>query len=199
MATSLATPVWAGSDPTAPAYFIRGDANGDGHLDISDVIYTLLFLFRGDRLREPPSCLDALDANDDGRVNISDPTYLLNTLFRGGDPPPYPGPPIPGIDPTPDNLACGRSIPGRFVVGVTQGPPGRLSGVTVGIGSIETRSEADGRFGFQDPPLGDQTLAIDPTRVDATLSPQEIPIQVKEGVQDVGVLFLYRQPVEPSE
>ena len=82
--------------------FKRGDSNGDGSVDISDPIFTLLYLFAN---RTQPKCLDALDANDDGSIDISDPQYLLNFLFKAG---PAPRPPYPtlGNDPTPDTLTC---------------------------------------------------------------------------------------------
>ncbi len=82
--------------------FLRGDANGDGGVDISDAVVTLLFLF-GDIGSIP--CLDAGDANDDGSIDISDAVRILGSLFstNKGLPPPFP---LPGLDPTPDSLAC---------------------------------------------------------------------------------------------
>lgn len=82
--------------------FIRGDANGDSGLDLSDAQTTLGFLFLG---AEQPFCLDAADANDDGLLNIADPVGVLNFLFLGGSPPPAPFP-GPGEDPTPDRMGC---------------------------------------------------------------------------------------------
>ncbi len=80
--------------------FIRGDANGDGGVNITDAIYALQFLFSGG---PKPPILDAADANDDGRVNLTDAVYVLNFLFQGGPPP---APPFPdrGGDPTLDGL-----------------------------------------------------------------------------------------------
>lgn len=81
--------------------FIRGDANADGRVDLSDAISILNSLFLGIPSLAP--CADASDVNDEGRVDISDGIYLLSYLFQGGDaiPPPYPN---PGVDPTPDSL-----------------------------------------------------------------------------------------------
>ncbi len=89
------------------APFIRGDANMDGKVDISDAIATLGYLFLGGLER---ICLDAADANDDGEVNISDPIYLLEHLFLGGKPPPPPYPEA-GLDPTADELDCRAAGP----------------------------------------------------------------------------------------
>ncbi|MBI4587065.1 MAG: IPT/TIG domain-containing protein [Planctomycetes bacterium] len=80
--------------------FIRGDANNDGSVDVSDGIVILEDQFLGKAAAAP--CRDALDANDSGDIDISDPIYLLTALFIGGDPikPPYPQ---PGLDPTPED------------------------------------------------------------------------------------------------
>ena len=62
----------------------RGDANADGVIDVSDVLYLINYLFRSGPLPEPE---EAGGANCDGRVSISDVIYLVNYLFRGGHPP----------------------------------------------------------------------------------------------------------------
>jgi hypothetical protein len=82
--------------------FIRGDANLDGVLNITDPVRTLNGLFAGQGI----PCEDASDANDDGRVNITDPVATLGHLFQGASAPPAPFP-DPGPDPTPDDLTCG--------------------------------------------------------------------------------------------
>ena len=76
--------------------FIRGDANNNDVLDLSDAIAILDYLFQGGA---PPPVLKAADVNDDETVNVSDPVYLLSHLFLGRAPPPHPYP-IPGFDPT---------------------------------------------------------------------------------------------------
>jgi hypothetical protein len=91
--------------PSAPPLpeFLRGDANEDGEVNLSDPIAVFNDLFLGVVARA--SCRKALDANDDGDVNISDGVFVLNFLFSNGRPipPPYPG---PGVDPTPDPIPC---------------------------------------------------------------------------------------------
>jgi len=67
--------------------FARGDANADGHVDISDPVSVLGFLFLG---ATAPSCGDAADANDDGNIDISDSVGLLGFLFAGAAAPPPP-------------------------------------------------------------------------------------------------------------
>jgi len=82
--------------------FVRGDANFDRTIDISDPVSILRSRFSGDAR---VLCDDAGDANDDGVLDVSDAAYLFNYLFRGGSPPPPPFP-QPGPDPTDDELSC---------------------------------------------------------------------------------------------
>jgi len=87
--------------PSAPPEFLRGDANGDGTLDLSDAVATLRYLFQGGAV----ACADAADSNDDNVLDITDPIYLLLFLFASGLQPadPYPD---PGTDPTADDIDC---------------------------------------------------------------------------------------------
>ena len=82
--------------------FRRGDPNEDATFDLSDVIFTLAYLFRG---RTVLHCVKSADSNDDGDVDLSDAIYLLSYLFLGGDSPPLPFLAC-GVDPTPDLLSC---------------------------------------------------------------------------------------------
>jgi len=94
--------VLGGVPPSAPT-FERGDANGDGTLDITDSLYTLRSLFADG---PAPLCLDSADADDDGDLSITDPIVSLRFLFLGGPAPPSPGPSVCGRDPTRDLLDC---------------------------------------------------------------------------------------------
>ncbi|MEM7235405.1 MAG: hypothetical protein AAF517_24750, partial [Planctomycetota bacterium] len=87
--------------PCLDAAFLRGDANLDEVLDISDAQFTLRFLFLGG---ESPTCLAAADTNDDEAVDISDAVASLEYLFLGGQNPPEPFPNA-GSDPTP-GIGC---------------------------------------------------------------------------------------------
>ena len=58
-----------------------GDANGDGSVDISDVVYLIALIFSGGTAPNP---LLAGDANCDGGVDISDVVYLIALIFSGG-------------------------------------------------------------------------------------------------------------------
>ncbi|MFQ6002209.1 MAG: M14 family zinc carboxypeptidase, partial [Candidatus Zixiibacteriota bacterium] len=64
--------------------FVRGDANGDGEIDISDAIYLVNYLFIGG---PEPVPLEAGDVNSDGEITSADVIYLINYLFQGGPPP----------------------------------------------------------------------------------------------------------------
>ncbi|TFH65150.1 MAG: hypothetical protein E4G91_03510 [Candidatus Zixiibacteriota bacterium] len=61
-----------------------GDANGDGGVDISDVVYLIAYIFSGGAAPDP---LLAGDANCDGGVDISDAVYLISFIFSGGSAP----------------------------------------------------------------------------------------------------------------
>jgi len=76
--------------------FRRGDATGDGQMDLADPIRILNYMFVGGTLQ----CLAAADLDDDGQILLNDPIYLLTYLFSIG---PAPQPPFPacGPDPTP--------------------------------------------------------------------------------------------------
>ncbi len=84
--------------------FVRGDANGDARVDLSDSVSVLGVLFLGGVAFTCPS---AADGNDDGSLDVADAIYVLAFLFQGGTPPPAPFPEA-GPDPTPDALPCGR-------------------------------------------------------------------------------------------
>jgi len=87
--------------PGIPPLFVRGDSNGDSHVDIGDAITALLHLFAGASI----ACAKSADIDDDGRLSITDPIALLDALFDGGAPisPPFPA---CGRDATPDELPC---------------------------------------------------------------------------------------------
>ncbi len=87
---------------TTQKKFIRGDADNDGRVTLTDSIKILKHLFQGD---PAPSCLDAADTNDNGDLSLTDAVYLLNHLFKGGPAPPAPYPQA-GEDTTKDNLTC---------------------------------------------------------------------------------------------
>ena len=72
-----------------PAPFQRGDANGDGSIDIADGVRMLGSLFFGEPIGP---CPGTFDVNGSGAIDIADPIFLLNHLFAGGPAPaaPYP-------------------------------------------------------------------------------------------------------------
>jgi hypothetical protein len=63
---------------------LRGDPNGDGVIDIVDVVYLINYLFLGG---PPPDPMAAGDATCDGVVDAADVVHLLNYLFVNGPPP----------------------------------------------------------------------------------------------------------------
>ncbi len=85
-------------------YFLRGDCNGDGELNLTDVIKYLNFQFAG---LGNLDCLDAADIDDDGELTITDAIRSLNYQFTGtAAAPEHPGPFKCGVDLTIDELKC---------------------------------------------------------------------------------------------
>lgn len=94
------------SPPPVDASFVRGDANADGELDVSDAVTGLVWLFAGGVQLE---CEKAADVNDSGTIDITDAIHTLDWLFRGG---PSPASPLScGPDETPDDLSCNVFMP----------------------------------------------------------------------------------------
>ena len=96
-------------EPALPT-FVRGDANSDGEVNITDGVAILGFLFAGD---VSLACLDAANTTDSGGLNISDAVSLFGWLFQSGTTPPPPSPSAGsyssadcGPDPTDDALEC---------------------------------------------------------------------------------------------
>ncbi len=64
--------------------FSHGDVNGDGTVDIADIIQLINYLFIGGSAPDP---LENADANCDEVVDVADAVHLINYLFIGGSPP----------------------------------------------------------------------------------------------------------------
>jgi len=64
--------------------FTRGDANGDGVIDLGDILYLISYLYKGG---PAPNPLWTGDANSDGVVDLGDILYLVSYLYKGGPAP----------------------------------------------------------------------------------------------------------------
>ena len=62
----------------------RGDANGDGVVNIGDVVFLVTYLYRNG---PAPNPVWVGDANSDGVIDVGDIVYLVAYLYRGGPPP----------------------------------------------------------------------------------------------------------------
>jgi hypothetical protein len=58
-----------------------GDINGDGTIDVGDVVFLINYLYTSGPAPDP---LELGDVNCDDAVNIADVVYLINYLFIGG-------------------------------------------------------------------------------------------------------------------
>jgi len=64
--------------------YVPGDANGDGDVNMADVVYLVNYLFIDG---PPPNPMAAGDANGDGKIDMADIIYIVNYLYLGGPPP----------------------------------------------------------------------------------------------------------------
>ena len=62
----------------------RGDANGDGIVNVGDIVYLVSYLYKGG---PEPTPEEAGDVNLDGIINVGDIVYLVSYLYKGGPPP----------------------------------------------------------------------------------------------------------------
>lgn len=63
---------------------ICGDADGDGIVSASDMVFLVRYLFVNGT---PPDPLSVADVNCDNKINLSDVVYLVNYVFTGGPAP----------------------------------------------------------------------------------------------------------------
>jgi len=73
------------SDTTWSFYvYLCGDCNGDGVVDVGDVVWEINYLFKGGPPQQPYA---AGDVNCDGIEDIGDVVYKINYLFKAGPEP----------------------------------------------------------------------------------------------------------------
>ena len=102
-------------DAPGGSTFVRGDANSDGSINLTDGVIPLLYLFSGGA---PPACADSADTNDSGNIEITDAIIIFSWLFTGGVAPEEPSPLSPGYtkaesgeDLTEDDIGCENPSP----------------------------------------------------------------------------------------
>jgi hypothetical protein len=94
-------------EDTPAMFFMRGEANNDGTVDLTDAINVLGFLFLGTPKELP--CAKAGDTDDNGVLEITDAVNLLGYLYLGNPlilPQPFPN---CGPDQLADQLDCQAS------------------------------------------------------------------------------------------
>ncbi len=106
VAAEIITYLFSGPTDTG-SFFRRGDADGNGALEITDPINNLSFQFLG---TFTPPCMDAADFDDNGKVEITDPIANLSHQFLGTAPPAPPGKDTCGPDPTADDDSVGGDL-----------------------------------------------------------------------------------------
>jgi hypothetical protein len=63
------------------SFYICGDANGDGVVNVSDAVYIINYIFAGGAAPDP---LESAEVNCDGDVNVSDAVWIINYIFMDG-------------------------------------------------------------------------------------------------------------------
>ncbi|KPL00619.1 MAG: hypothetical protein AMJ91_03970 [candidate division Zixibacteria bacterium SM23_73_3] len=64
--------------------FMCGDCNGDGTIDLGDVLHIVSYLYKGGPAPDP---LEAGDCNCDDTIDLGDLLYLVAYLYKGGPAP----------------------------------------------------------------------------------------------------------------
>ena len=62
----------------------HGDANGNGVIDLGDIVYLITYLYKSG---PEPIPMEAGDVNCSGIVELGDIVYLITYLYKGGPPP----------------------------------------------------------------------------------------------------------------
>ena len=90
--------------PSTTPFFLRGDVNQDGEVNILDSNDLLRFFY--DKEYEPP-CLESADVNNDGLVQLDDALQLISYVTHGLSPPELP---FPACGRDPDEPGSGKDI-----------------------------------------------------------------------------------------
>lgn len=77
----LVQPLQAISELT---FFVPGDANDDGDVDVADAVFLINLIFKNGSLPAHPA---AADANCDLRINVGDAVYLIRFIYVSGPSP----------------------------------------------------------------------------------------------------------------
>jgi parallel beta-helix repeat protein len=70
--------------PKRPVAIPLGDSNGDGTVEVGDIVFSIKYLYKSGSNPKP---LVGGDVNCDGNVDVGDIVYLINYLFKAGPPP----------------------------------------------------------------------------------------------------------------
>ncbi len=182
--------------------FIRGDANGDARINVSDAVYVLTYLFRNG---PQPPCIDAADAHDDGTIGIADPIRILGYLFIGDAPPAAPSDAC-GYDPTPDGLPCESYPPCAEAVAITgitpaTGPAAGGTEITIAGRGFTCTADTEVLIGAKalvDLRVIDHTTIRGTTPPTDTPGPMTVTVSCSEGQASLPEGFVYLSPVTIS-
>jgi hypothetical protein len=84
-AVSRGNPLHSDSDTTRVVVnSLRGDTNGEGNIDVGDVVYLVNYLYKGG---PAPPVIQSGDVNCDDSIDVGDVVSLVNYLYRDGPSP----------------------------------------------------------------------------------------------------------------
>ena len=69
---------------TTYRYYVCGDANRDGNVNIGDAVHLINYVFRNGAAPDP---IEAGDAGCNDTTDLSDAIYIINFAFRNGPAP----------------------------------------------------------------------------------------------------------------
>ncbi|MEM7234604.1 MAG: lectin-like protein [Planctomycetota bacterium] len=166
-----------------PTTFVRGDATGDGSVDLSDGVRILNILFLGE---DAPDCHDTMDTNDDGNVELSDAVRVFSFLFLGGSPPAQPFMAC-GADSTEDDLPCTESSAGCPTL-PNPCEPSLTSGFDEVVTTFQRRELIQTFVVTQTGRLAEYDLIVDPTQATGPLRLTILDVRDGQPVQNAPVL-----------
>ena len=76
-------------NPQTNLDYVRCDINGDGIVNVADVVWSLQEIFNYGSVG---TCNDSKNANGDGIFDVADPIWLISYIFQNGAAPPAPFP-----------------------------------------------------------------------------------------------------------
>jgi len=174
------------------SYIPRGDVNGDGEINLGDVVYLITYLYKGG---PPPDPIPVADVNCDCVVDLGDVVHLISYLYKGGPPPSCSNPPIASSESSPRSPQSLNKITKMATVGF-----GQIEKAKDGFFEIKLEGKIDMEIaGLQFDIIYDPNFV---TLLEPALTSRTVGLQVfsntKDGIQRIGIVDLSGQNYVPA-